>query len=130
MDQIAKLCRIMSDCQPCGELISDWTFATIITKSLPSSWDLWVSTFWASQTIADKDQIQSSNVISRIFEEEQQRRIHKEQQDEVANLAQAHNRGKRTLPKSDSITCNNCKKPGHSAAQCYAKGGGSEGQGP
>src|SRR5258705_5234897 len=129
-DHIAKLHGIMLDCQTLGESISDWTFTTIITKSLPLSWDLWVSAFWASQTIADKDQIQSSNVISRIFEEEQQRRIHKEQQDEVANLAQAHNRGKRTLPKSDSITCNNCKKLGHSAAQCYAKGGGSEGQGP
>jgi len=120
----------MLDCQTLGESISDWMFTTIITKSLLSSWDLWVSTFWASQTIANKDQIQSSNVISQIFKEEQWCHIHKEQQDKVANLAQAHNCGKRTLPKSDSITCNNCKKPGHSAAQCYAKGGGSEGQGP
>ncbi len=107
-----------------------WKLYTTITKSLLLSWDLWVSAFWASQTIANKDQIQSSNVISWIFKEEQWHCIHKEQQDEVANLAQAHNHGKRTLPKSDSITCNNCKKPGHSAAQCYVKGGGSEGQGP
>jgi len=129
-DHIAKLCGIISDCQTLGKSISDWTFTTIITKSLLLSWDLWVSAFWASQTIANKDRIQSSNVISWIFEEEQWHHIHKEQQDEVANLAQAHNHGKRTLPKSDSITCNNCKKLGHSAAQCYVKGGGSEGQGP
>ena len=27
-------------------------------------------------------------------------------------------------------TCNNCKKPGHKRADCWAKGGGKEGQGP
>src|SRR5258708_38589553 len=116
-DHIVKLRGIMSDCQTLGESISDWTFTTIITKSLPLSWDLWDSAFWASQTIADKDRIQSSNVISRIFEEEQQRRIHNEQQDEVANIAQVHNRGKIPLPKSNSTTSNNCKKPRHPAAQ-------------
>ena len=63
-DHIAKVRRIILDCQTLGESISDWTFATIITKSLLLSWDLWVSAFWASQTIANKDQIQSSNVIS------------------------------------------------------------------
>src|SRR5258708_23747772 len=41
-DHIAKLHGIMSDCQTLGESISDWTFATIITKSLLLSWDLWV----------------------------------------------------------------------------------------
>ncbi|KZT51067.1 hypothetical protein CALCODRAFT_405442, partial [Calocera cornea HHB12733] len=28
------------------------------------------------------------------------------------------------------IVCDNCKKPGHSRADCWSKGGGKEGQGP
>ena len=35
------------------------------------------------------------------------------------------------LEDSDyDVTCGNCKKPGHVEADCYAKGGGKEGQAP
>jgi hypothetical protein len=67
-------------------------------------------------------------VISRMYEEDRHRCIH-QRTDETANLAKVQNRGKRTL-LPNPITCGNCNKPGHAAAQCYSKGGGMEGQGP
>jgi len=38
--------------------------------------------------------------------------------------------GKKLNEKSSDVTCGNCKKPGHVDADCYAKGGGKEGQAP
>ena len=42
---------------------------------------------------------------------------------------QCHHRGKeRSMP--DVAKCENCKGSGHDKANCWAKGGGKEGQGP
>ena len=38
-------------------------------------------------------------------------------------------KGKGAKPKSD-ITCDNCGKPGHVKADCWAEGGNKAGQGP
>ena len=122
---IANLRTRLAEVTALGETIPDRMFAVILTKSLPSSWQSWAAPFWGSKSATDV--ISSGEVISRIYEEDRRRRIH--QTDETANLANVHNRGKRTLPPNP-ITCGNCNKPGHAAAQCYSKGGGMEGQGP
>jgi len=37
-------------------------------------------------------------------------------------------KGKKSSTKELDVTCGNCKKSGHTTADCYAKGGGKEGQ--
>jgi len=123
---IANLRTRLSEVTALGETIPDRMFAVILTKSLPSSWQSWAAPFWGSKSATDT--VTAAEVISRLYEEDRRRRIH-QRTDETANLAAVHNRGKRTLPPNP-ITCGNCKKPGHAAAQCYSKGGGMEGQGP
>src|SRR5271169_5314140 len=98
-------------------------------RSLPSSYKSFVDSFWGMQTSSDLKTIKSDKVITRILSEFRRRRSDKERDDwELANSAVV--RGKRTSKKRNpDIECLNCHKKGHSQAQCYAKGGGSEGQG-
>jgi hypothetical protein len=127
-EHITTLRGYLEDINTRGSNIPDGHFAMICAKSLPRSWDQWMSSFLAVQP--DLDKLISANVIHRIMEEDQRRKS-RDDVDEVANLA-AHNRGKRPIPTTGLICGNpNCKhKEGHSTAQCYAKGGGSEGKGP
>src|SRR5271154_4019935 len=99
-------------------------------RSLPPSYKPFVDSFWGTQTSSDLKTIKSEDVITRILSEFRRRRSDKERDDwESANSAVGH--GKRTSKKRNpDIECSNCHKKGHSHAQCYAKGGGNEGQGP
>ena len=56
----------------------------------------------------------------------------------MAAHAKRKGKGKATQAKGDEkalnadsdVVCHNCKKKGHKKADCWAKGGGKEGQGP
>jgi len=113
-----------------GEAFPDYLLATVYMRSLPPSYKPFVDSFWGTQTSSDLKTIKSEDVITRILSEFRRRKSDKERDDwESANSAVA--RGKRTSKKRNpDIECSNCHKKGHSQAQCYAKGGGSEGQGP
>ena len=43
---------------------------------------------------------------------------------------QSRYKGKKKEKGQSDITCDNCSKSGHGKLDCYAKGGGKEGQGP
>lgn len=57
---------------------------------------------------------------------------HKEKGNDVAFFAggAGNNRGGRNLKSNRDIECFNCHKKGHKKPDCWAKGGGKEGQGP
>jgi hypothetical protein len=103
-----------------GVTLSDDDIIDVILFNLDDSWSN------LAGSLITKDSIHLAEVISTLQDEGQRRS--KAHPSEVANVAAVHNRGKRTLP-SGAIICGNCQKPGHAAAQCYAKGGGSEGHG-
>ena len=123
-DHVTTLRSHLQEVSTLGERISDKQFAFILTKSLPRSWDVWTSSFWASKS--ETDEIKSSEIISRIMEEDRRRKS-RDTHDEVANMA-AQNRGKRANPNGKY--CTNCKRTNHTKEECFSKGGGKEGQGP
>jgi hypothetical protein len=86
-EHVTTLRSLLQEISTLGQIIPDSQFAMICTKSLPRSWDQWTSSFWAGQS--DITKIKSSEVISRIMEEDRRRKSRVDV-DKVANLA-AHN---------------------------------------
>ena len=83
-----------------------------------------------------------SDLIAFLIEEAQHRVINNERTQNsdqaLATHAKRKGKGKATRAKGDektlnadsNVVCHNCKKKGHKKADCWAKGGGKEGQGP
>ena len=71
-----------------------------------------------------------------IIEEAQHRVINEERKKNAESALAARSntseksKGKGKGKEKAKIKCKNCKKKGHTKEQCYAKGGGCEGQGP
>jgi hypothetical protein len=109
-----------------GTAIPDSKYATILLSSIPSTYDTMTSAMLTAARLGNTT-LTPSLVISLIFNEYNRRILKKPQegQDEVLGA----NAGKGKRPKKD-IECFNCKKRGHMKANCWAKGGGKEGQGP
>ncbi|KAF8700276.1 hypothetical protein AX14_000815 [Amanita brunnescens Koide BX004] len=102
-----------------GSKIPDNDFAMILLTSLPERWDNFTSGYLGSQ--GNTTTINMSNLIGVLLDEEHCRKEHGvPSSSEMALQA----RGKETHE------CHNCKKKGHLAKDCWAKGGGKEGQGP
>ncbi|KAI1007814.1 hypothetical protein K3495_g419 [Podosphaera aphanis] len=94
-----------------GVIIDDNMVAILMSKSLPPSYDNYVSSIFAR--ISDLEHVKSTYIANKIFEEE----IRRSSTFEDANVV--------TTPKF----CSNCNKPGHLKADCFAKGGVKAGQG-
>ena len=121
-----------------GSTMSETRFNIIIMSSLPESYRPTLQTITASERMSklsgDKTSImKSDDLISFIIEEAQHRVINDERTKtaESALAARLKKAGKSEKDEDEpDVTCDNCKKPGHTKEQCYSKGGGSEGQGP
>jgi hypothetical protein len=78
----------------------------------------------------------ADNLITFIIEEAQHRVINDEYMKNAESALAArtkksgNSKGKKKVKGKLDITCKNCKKTGHGKPDCYAKGGGKEGQGP
>ena len=106
-----------------GKLISDKDYTDILIASLPSSYEANISSISNSAKLGSKPL--TADVLEKlILDDFTQRELRKSQpastKDE-AFVAEA--------PKSKK-RCNNCNKRGHFKADCWAKGGGKEGQRP
>ena len=128
-----------------GSLLSTTRLSMIIISSLPSSYRSAIQTIMAAERIsaiqgtAGKPKMTPLDLISFFTEEAQHRLIHEERSKEAESALIADrrrqkkctdNKGK-TKPNSNSNDrCENCNKNGHIKVDCWAKGGGKEGQGP
>ena len=86
--------------------------------------------------------IKADNLIVLFIEEAQHRAINDERTKNSEQALAAHGKKKgkgkskkakvdnKALNADSDFMCHNCKKPGHKKADCWAKGGGKEGQGP
>src|SRR6266481_7166532 len=119
-----------------GDVISDTKFAIIISNALPSSYDI-LKTL-AVSTVSDMSQLVSETLVEQVLREEKR----KANQDSASALFAKQGK---TPDKSSSSKhpqkskkgkncphCTNlkCKKIGHMIENCWAEGGGSEGQRP
>lgn len=109
--------------------VTDKDFVMILITSLPESWDNYTSSYLGSK--GNKPEISSHEIIAILLEEDR-RRKGRNGDSAGASLQAKHSKDrKNNTSKADSNTeCYNCHKKGHMASDCWAKGGGREGQGP
>ena len=124
-----------------GSTLSDSRFNIIIMSSLPESYWSTLQTITASKHMSklsgsQSHSIKADNLIAFIIEEAQHRVINDDHTKTAKSALAActkktgKSKGKRKDKNQSDATCGNCKKTGHTQANCYAKGGGKEGQAP
>ena len=105
-------------------LVSDEDFLMIIITSLPESWDNYTGLFLGSS--GNKPMITSHELIVVLLEEDRRRKGRAGEGSGTALLS----KGKDKQGAHKDKECYNCKKMGHIAVDCWAKGGEKEGKGP
>ena len=130
-----------------GSEVSETRLNTMIMSSLPESYRPTLQTITAAKRASaltggtTSKKMKPSDLIAFLIEEAQHRVINEERKNpERALAAHAKRKGKeranrnksdeKALNADSNIVCHNCKIKGHRKADCWAKGGGKEGQGP
>jgi len=125
---IAKLCKLQSNLTRMGHNVSDEEFTMILLTSVPESWDNITSTYLTS----NPDNIMTSSIVAMILEEDQRRKSRDGGGSSSSLVAWNSKSGSTSQGGSEKTEkeCYNCKKKGHIRRDCWAKGGGKEGQKP
>ena len=110
-EHIGEIRALHAELSDIGIFIEDHMVAILMSKSLPPSYDTYVSSIFAG--IRDLDQADPNYVANKLFEEEMRRGSKSQDANVVVNR-----------------NCINCGRNGHLIDDCYSKGGGKEGQGP
>ena len=109
--------------------LSEHEYASILVGSLPSTYDPTLSSILAAAKL-NRTTLDPDTVTSLVTDDYDRRAVKKkgkkDEKDEAYYAGEGSKGGKK---KTDKI-CHNCKKKGHFKADCWAKGGGKEGQGP
>src|ERR1700684_2141399 len=120
-----------------GSTLSETRFNTIIMSSLPESYRPSLQTITAAERVnklsgGQSSGIKSDDLIAFLIEEAQHRVINEQRNKnaEIALAAYSKTKGKNKPPNKERSDeeCGNCKRKGHGAPDCFAKGGGKEGQ--
>jgi hypothetical protein len=112
----------------------DDNFITMLLGSLLSSYDPYLAALTATSMLLT--QKLSPDIYIRGISDEADHRALKNQSKgsdkEVAFMAKSLSKGGRFSKGKDksNVECFNCHKKGHMKADCWAKGGSKEGQGP
>src|SRR6201996_9759795 len=127
---LTKLQTIREDLTAMGADPGEKEFIAIVLGSLPESWETYLSALTGASALLGKP-LEPETVLQGISDEADRKMAKKERTDSgsTSDAAFYGNSGNKSRNKSDS-RCNNCQKKGHWARECWAKGGGKEGQGP
>ena len=117
-----------------GHTISNTDFTAILLGSLPKSYDSYLSAVTATVSFLDKE-LESDALMHSVIDEYDRRAVkkgpRKDKTNDAAFYAGGGSKGSRDGNRSKrDVECFNCHKKGHKKADCWAKGGGKEGQGP
>jgi hypothetical protein len=113
-----------------GKVVSDDDYTDTLIASLPASYNNSVSSISASVRLG------STALTADIFEhfiiDEYERIQVQDKLSEPKDEALTADSSKKNTKEKDKhrVECFNCKKKGHYKSECWAKGGGKEGQGP
>lgn len=122
VEHISSLRKLQEELHAMDNLVSDEDWTMVLITSLPESWDNYTSSYLGAS--GNKPTLSSFELVAILIEEEWRR---KGRGDSVGATMQAGRSGK---SDGNSKECFNCKKNGHTKAECWSKGGGREGQGP
>ena len=128
---VSKLRSLQDELHVMENLVSDEDFVMILLTSLPESWDNYTGAYLGSS--GNKPTITSHELIAVLFEEDRRRKGRNGESAGTALHAKGRDKGgcgHHGGGSNKDKECYNCKKKGHIAAECWAKGGGKEGQGP
>ena len=128
-----------------GSTISDSRYNTIIMSLLLELYrptlQMITAVEWASTLLGTLSSraMKPNDLITFIMEEAQHCIINDERTKNAESALAAFGKKQRTgkycsnkgkEKSTPGVTCKNCKNAGHTKANCWAKGGGKEGQGP
>jgi len=122
LDKIADLRERLSSL---GRTVGDAEYTSVMLGSLPHSYDPAIDSLTNSYEASDKD-LTPAAVTRMALNEEEKRKLRK---GKSATQDEAFTAEERKY-KRKSVECYNCHKMGHYKTECWAKGGGKEGQGP
>jgi len=126
---ISKLRQLQDELHIMDSLISDEDFVMILLTSLPESWDNYTMSLFGLS--GNKPNMKSHELVAVLLEEDHQPKARSGESSGTALHAHAKSRGKiRDDNPNKDKECYNCHKKGHVSSDCWAKGGGKEGQGP
>src|SRR6267142_3181193 len=115
-----------------GKAVTDEDYTDTLLALLPASYDGAVSSMSASARLSMK--VLTSEIFEQFILDESERRQVKDKYAESRNEALAaesgSRKGKDKSKDKKKVECYNCHKTGHYKSECWAKGGGKEGQGP
>jgi hypothetical protein len=124
-DNIANLRKQLA---AMGKTIPDKEYASILLGSIPSTFEATVSTMSTTAALTNTD-LTPNTVIHLITDEYDHRTLKNGKSAGGQDEALTADANKQKKSKKD-LECFNCRKCGHIRADCWAKGGGKEGQGP
>jgi gag-polypeptide of LTR copia-type/Domain of unknown function (DUF4219) len=122
-EHMRKLCGIQQELNARGHYISDDDFSNTLLTSLPSSWSAFITA-----VNAGGGGITADVLIARILDEDRAQKAGTSRQ--TVLKAQQRHKPKRDDAGATKGKCRNCGKKGHYVKDCWAKGGGKEGQAP
>jgi transposase InsO family protein len=113
-----------------GRTVSDEDYTDTLLASLPGTYDAAVSSISASARLGSK--LLTAEIFEQFILDESARRQVKAKPAEGADEALTADTGRGKDKRRDrrKVECFNCHKTGHYKSECWAKGGGKEGQGP
>jgi hypothetical protein len=121
---ISNLRKLQEELHLMGSIVSDEDFVMILITSLPEAWDNYTSAYLGSS--GNTPELKSHEIIAILLDEDRRRKGRSGSSGETTLQA----KGGKAKEKKKDCECYNCKKKGHMAKDCWAKGGGMEGKGP
>ena len=119
-----KLCSLHEQLATLRQSIGDKDFTAIILGSLLTSYDLNIGAMASSALVSQKD-LEPDHIIKGILDEYDRRQTHSKKSTTSTTEDAAY-----SAKDKKSITCDNCRKKGHTKEQCWQEGGGKAGKGP
>ena len=112
-----------------GKSIPDDEYASILLGSIPSNYEATISAM--STTAALTNAALTPDTVIRLITDDYDRRVLKAgKQTEGQDEALTADATKKKKKNKKDVECFNCGNKGHYKSDCWAKGGGKEGQGP